>query len=179
MPAQLVLKWCLCNICTAKGGTDVDGKLKGVLMKAHLIPAHLKCLQHKQTLSYTSNDHAHRSSTNLQSNNGTFSSATDFVARHFFALTLMDDGPNTKSIPNKLWSSHAEFQDSGPSNVMIADPPGPSSVPIADLAKSLSRLTIQSSPPMDLSLSNSVLPVTCTKSVGCKTMYISCVLQDI
>ena len=114
----------------------MDGKPKGVLMEAHAIPAHLKHLQDEQAPDHTSNDRAHLSSTDPPT--------ADSIAGHLFALTLMDDGLNTNSIPNKLWSPCAEFQDTGPSNAAIADPLCWSSVPITDLAGSLSRLTLQS-----------------------------------
>lgn len=136
MPARLVLKRCLCDVCAEKGGTDVDGKPKGMLMEAHAIPAHLKRLQDEQAPDHMSNDRAHLSSTNPPT--------ADSITGHLFALTLTDDGPNTNSIPNKLWSSRAEFQDTGPSNAAIADPLCQSSVPIADLGGSLSRLTLRS-----------------------------------
>ena len=108
-------------------------------------------------------------STDLQSDDRAFSPTADSIAGRLFALTLTDDGPNANSIPNKLWSSCAEFQDTGPSIAMIADPLGWSSVLVADLAESLSRLAHQSmisseqcsAPPlplMDPSLLNSATP---------------------
>ena len=102
MPTRLAFKQCLCNVCTEKGGTDGDGKPKGMLMEAHLLPAHLKHLQDEQTANHTSNHWTHSSSTYSQSNARTFSSAVDSIAGHLSAITLADDGPNTNYIPNNL-----------------------------------------------------------------------------
>lgn len=76
--------------------------------------------------------------------------AGDSIAGHLFALTLTDDGVGTEHAPSKLWSSRAEFQDTGPSRSVIANPPSGGSVPIADLTNSLNRLMLRSASPSTL-----------------------------
>ncbi|KIK29890.1 hypothetical protein PISMIDRAFT_6625 [Pisolithus microcarpus 441] len=81
---------------------------------------------------------------------GSLPDAGDSIAGHLFALTLTDDGVGTEHAPSKLWSSRAEFQDTGPSRSVIANPPSGGSVPIADLTNSLNRLMLRSASPSTL-----------------------------
>ncbi|KIM52117.1 hypothetical protein SCLCIDRAFT_32917, partial [Scleroderma citrinum Foug A] len=103
-------------------------------MDLRLIPAHLKCVQEESKISLTA----------IQKS--PYDSHPNGLVGHLFALTLTDDGPDPKSSASKLWNSHAEYQESGPSSNAITGSLDP--LPFSDIAESLSRLSLSSPTPL-------------------------------
>ncbi|KAI9463751.1 hypothetical protein HD554DRAFT_2175465 [Boletus coccyginus] len=91
-------KRCFCEGCIEKGGRDMDGKPRGMLMEARLIPPHLKHLQDEHSAQCSS------ASVGLQLPTG---SGADAIAGHLFDLTLTDDGPDPVALANKLKRAQA------------------------------------------------------------------------
>ena len=113
MPAACaVFKWCKCEECLER---NVDG----VLMDTQLMPVHVNRVQEERL--------RHKGF------------ASDVLAGHL-GLTLTDNGPNQRAGANKLWKLHADYQENGPSNDLIAG--SLTTLPLSDITHSLGHLQL-------------------------------------
>jgi len=133
MPAtRQVFKQCFCKECTEKGGTGVDGKPKGMLMDSRFLSTHLKHVQDECTPSLPK----------VLNDKDRPESGIDGLSTHLFTLTLTDNGPDPTTVPNKMWSSRADFQENACSAILIEPPPPePTSISVSEIALSIDCLT--------------------------------------
>jgi hypothetical protein len=88
--------WCHCSECDQKGCLDAAGKPKGAAIPTRYYKAHI--LQVK------------RAEANHQATEQTQSALIDGAGAQIFTAALLDEGPDLNALPNKLWTSRADFQ---------------------------------------------------------------------
>jgi hypothetical protein len=152
-PSPPVLRWCTCEECIQK-------HTNGTLMDARFLPAHQNCIQDEWRIGSAApsppahSDDPTKCPVNLSLTDDrrdpSVSIRLDDLAGCLFALTLTDNGPNATDNANKLWNSHADFQERGPSSGVIAASPTP--VSMDQVATSLGHLRISHLQPNPLTL---------------------------
>lgn len=96
MPSRKAEFLCVCLSCAAAGGNDPAGKPLGRIFPLSQKVAHLARIKAECDAIEVWTAHVQDTG----------------VPDRIFALTLMDEGPNMETQPDKLWTSRLEYQDS-------------------------------------------------------------------
>jgi len=124
---------CHCSACDAEGGLQANGQPKGRFFTARHYKTHVLRINRQNSA---------RSAESQQQPVG-----VEEAASAMFTSTLLDDGPDLETLPSKLWTSRAAFQEERAPYISPTAQTDPSSMSSIDLIiNSIQRLTMSPSP---------------------------------
>jgi hypothetical protein len=124
---------CHCSACDAEGGLQANGQPKGRFFTARHYKTHVLRINRQNSA---------RSAQSQQQPVG-----VEEAASAMFTSTLLDDGPDLETLPSKLWTSRAAFQEERAPYISPTAQTDPSSTSSIDvIIDGIHRLTMSPSP---------------------------------
>ena len=128
--------WCHCSECDEKGGVGDNGKPRGSPIATRFYKTHILRVQ--------------RTEANHPAAAQATSSLVEDAGAQIFTAALLDNGPDLENLPNKLWTSRAEFQTERASHITpIAQTDISSSSSVDAVISGIRSLMIQPEDPSD------------------------------